>query len=41
MHDAINDIGEGFMDCIHLALALPVAMMSAAAAVIRAFVCRE
>jgi hypothetical protein len=38
MHDVINDIGEGFMDCIRLTLALPVAMLSAAYGVIRAFV---
>ena len=38
MHDVINDIGDGFRDCIRLTIALPVAMLSAAFAVIRAFV---
>jgi hypothetical protein len=41
MHDVINDIGEGFMDCIRLTIAVPVAMFSAAFAVIRAFVRHE
>jgi|KBSSwiStaDraftv2_1062776.scaffolds.fasta_scaffold1837261_2 hypothetical protein len=41
MHDVISDIREGFMDCIHLALALPATMLTAAFAVISAFVRRE
>jgi len=41
MHDVIGDIREGFVDCIHLTLALPAAMMSAALGVIRAFLRRE
>ena len=41
MHDVISDIREGFMDCIHLTLALPSTMIVAAFAVIRAFVRRE
>ncbi len=41
MPEFISDIREGFMDCIHLALALPATMISAAFAVISAFVHRE
>ena len=41
MHDVISDIREGFMDCIHLALALPATMLTAAFAVISAFVRRD
>jgi hypothetical protein len=40
MHEVISDIGEGFMDCIRLFIALPMAMLAAASTVIRDFIHR-
>jgi hypothetical protein len=37
MHDAINGIRQGFVECIELVIALPTRMLSAAVAVRVAF----